>query len=292
MKPHAVVLLSILVAVIASIATIKMVEPEGSSAQVAESTYGRVLRTRTLRCAYMLWPQFIERDPNTGAFSGFDYDMMDAVGQSLGLKVEWTAEIALGTQVDTLLTGKADAICGGEGTIQTNATVQLAYTEPFAYFPIYAFVRADDARFTDDNSRVNAEDVKVSAIDADVSMEILRTLYTKAKPVPLPQLSDGAQMTLEVMAGKADVVLNDDLSMSTFMTNNPGKLRKVSNRPIITIPNTFSTLRTEMPLADMLSQGTKNVRDRGIEDAIMKKYGFSGMNIYPVAKHYVLGVAH
>ena len=252
-----------------------------------QTAYERVLQTRTIRCAYMLWPQFIERDPNTGKFSGFEYDLMNEVGKSLELKVEWTTEIALGTQVETLLAEKADAICGGETTIMTTAAVQLAYTEPFAYFPIYAYTRTNDARFTNDNNRVNAEDVSVSVIDGDISQEILRTLYVKAKPVPLPQLSDGSQMMLEVMAGKADVVLNDDLSMAAFMKNNPEKLRKVSDQPIVVIPATFSTLRTELALADMLSQGTKNIRDRGIESLITSQYGFGkDLRVYTAAKHY------
>ncbi|MDD5587289.1 MAG: transporter substrate-binding domain-containing protein [Alphaproteobacteria bacterium] len=252
-----------------------------------QSAYDRVLKTRTIRCAYMLWPQFFERDPNTGAFSGYEYEMMEAVAQSLGIKVEWTAEIAVGTQIESLLAGKADAVCGGETTIMTNAALQLAYTEPFAYFPVYAYVRADDARFTDNNERVNAEDVKVSAIDGDISREILSRSYTRAIPVPLPQLADGSQMMLDVMAHKADVVLNDDLSMTAFQKNNPGKLRKLSDQAIVVIPATFSALRTEMPLVDMLSQGIKNIRDRGIEALINGKYGFGkDLHVYTVARHY------
>lgn len=253
-----------------------------------ETAYERVARTGVLRCAYMQWPPFMARDPNTGTFSGYNYDMIQAVADSLGLKIEWTAEIAPGTQVDSLKSEKADAICTCEGPLSTAASVHLAYTEPLAYFPFYAFARQNDDRFVQGIERLNAEDIRISVIDGDASGEAARVLFPKATRMSLPQLADPGQMMQDVAANKSDIVINDDMSMKLFMQNNPGKLKKVSDKVLLVVPNTFSTLRQETALVDMLSQGIRNVRDRGIEAQILKKYGIgTEIPLYLVAPDYV-----
>ncbi len=77
-------------------------------------------------------------------------------------------------------TGKVDAICD-DGNLQTEQTLQIAYTEPTVYAGIFAFVRMDDTRFTDQNNRINQPDIRVSMIDGDLSHESLRKLYIKAR---------------------------------------------------------------------------------------------------------------
>ena len=255
-----------------------------------ETAYDRVARTGVLRCAYMLWDPFMMKDPNTGEFKGMNYDMMNAVAGSLGLKADWALEIPPGTQAETLTTGKADAICSGEGPIVTSAALYEAYTSPLAYFPFYAYVRADDERFKDnDVNRLNSDDVTITVIDGDVSGEAQKTKFPKAHTLPLPQLADPSQMMLNVISRKADFVLNDELSMADFLKNNPGKLRRLETPPIVVVPNTFSTSRSELVLADLLTQGLKTIRDRGVFDQILAKYGIgTEIKLYQPALPYMM----
>ena len=53
------------------------------------------------------------RDPNTGKMSGFIYDIMQEVGRSLNLKVEYTLEVPWDSIPMSLQSGKADAHCAG-----------------------------------------------------------------------------------------------------------------------------------------------------------------------------------
>ncbi len=286
------ILFVILIAAAAGFGGAKLAGKTQSVNQVEhkETTFERVARTGVLRCAYMLWDPFMMKDPNTGKFKGMNYDMMNAVAASLGLKADWALEIPPGTQAETLTSGKADAICSGEGPIVTSAALYEAYTAPLAYFPFYAYVRTDDKRFkNNDVNRLNSDDVTITVIDGDVSGEAQKTKFPKAHALPLPQLADPSQMMLNVISRKADFVLNDELSMADFLKNNPGKLRKLETPPIIVVPNTFSTARSELALADLLTQGLKTIRDRGVFDQILAKYGIgTEIKLYSPALPYML----
>jgi ABC-type amino acid transport substrate-binding protein len=253
-----------------------------------ESAYERVLKTKTIRCAYMLWPQFMERDPNTRTFSGFNYDIMQAIGESLGLKVEWVAEIAYGTQVDTLTSRKADAVCTAEGPLSPVTTLFLGYTEPVGYFPFFLYARADDSRFGEDISTINDAKIRIAVIDGDASGYVAQTYFPLAQQAALPQFGDPAQLMTNVVTNKADILVMDAFTMVQYNANNPGQLRQISSKPIIVVPNTLSVLRTETALQDMLSQATRNLLDRGQIEQIFKKNQLDkNSGLWPVTKSYI-----
>jgi len=53
-----------------------------------ESAFDRVMRTKTLRCGYTIYPPFFSKDPNTGEFSGLFHDFTEQIGKELGIKIE------------------------------------------------------------------------------------------------------------------------------------------------------------------------------------------------------------
>lgn len=78
-----------------------------------ESAYERVMRTQTIRCGYVVYPPAVIQDPNTGALSGIIYDVMQEAGNLLGLEIEWAEEVGWANTVETIRTGRTDAICVG-----------------------------------------------------------------------------------------------------------------------------------------------------------------------------------
>jgi ABC-type amino acid transport substrate-binding protein len=245
-------------------------QPPQTNQTARESAYERVLRTRTLRFGYFLWTPFVTQDPNTGVLGGFEIEYCAAVANSLGLKVSWH-EILQGQQVDALKSGKVDAICD-DGPFLTSAALYLQYVEPMMYETFHLYARADDRRFDNALEKVNNPDVAMVAMDGDISLDIAIQMFPKVKLHQLPNSADPKQVMLDVAYRKADVVINDTFSAADFMRDNPGALREVPlDKPIAHMPNQFSVLRGEGDLADMLSQGVRNVRLRDIEDAIFAR---------------------
>jgi ABC-type amino acid transport substrate-binding protein len=76
-----------------------------------ETAYERVIRTRTLRCGWALWPIFEDIDPNTKELKGIVPEFTQALAQKLNLKIEWVMEVQWGQEPEALATGKIDAIC-------------------------------------------------------------------------------------------------------------------------------------------------------------------------------------
>ncbi|MDD5587048.1 MAG: transporter substrate-binding domain-containing protein [Alphaproteobacteria bacterium] len=241
-----------------------------------ESGYARVLRTGTLRCGYLLAPPLVAADPNTGALSGMNIDYVTKMAETLGLSVTWD-EVLPGQQVEALRTGKADAICAGEGPLVANTSAYLHYSAPIAFFPFHIYVRANDTRFdgTLEAALKKADDPALTAamMDGDLTQEFAARFFPRARRHDVPQNAGFAQLYMDVADGKADFVITEPFTTGEFMKNNPGKLRRAAiAKPFTVIPNQMSVLYGDEALIAMLSQGIAVMRQRGLEDAILGKY--------------------
>lgn len=255
-----------------------------------KSAYERVVQSGILRCGYIIWPKFMEKDPNTGKFSGLDYEYTNAIAESLDLKVEWVMEVSAGLSVEALRTGKIDAVCTAEGPLFPSTTKYLAYSEPLGYFPFFLYARQDDTRFDGDISQANNANIRIAVVDGDISTEIVKTFFPQATRHSMAQMASPAQMYMDVATNKADLFIDGPLSVESFMRENPGKIKMVKqSKPLSVIPNTFSVLRGDegRDLVDMLNQAIKNLRNSGKEAQILAKYSHGKqMNILPVAPDY------
>lgn len=239
-----------------------------------ETAYERVMRTGVLRCGYIIWPPYMDRDLVSGQFSGMNYDYIETVAKRLGLKVEWAEEILPGNQVEALRTKKIDVICTAEGPMVPSTIKYIAYSKPLAYVPFYLYARVDDMRFDSGIEDVNNPKIKIAVIDGDVSGQVASIHFPKASHYAMPPLLSPSQMMIDVASKKADIVINDQLSMTEYFANNPDKLKRISDRPIAVFPNTFSVMRGEegRELLELLNQAIENVKDTGEEEIVFSKY--------------------
>lgn len=239
----------------------------------AETAYERVLKTNTLRCGYILWPMSIEKDPNSAAFTGMNYDFVNKLGERLGLKIEWATELASGTQIESLKTGKIDAVCASEGPLVLSTGRYLAYTTPIMYSPFFIYVRAGDGRFDNSRDRLNQSDVTFSVIDGDNTQFAATSQFPNAKQQALPNTASAAELLKNVVDGKADAVVMDPGTVQDFMVNNAGTLKRAPGIGTINyIPNTLSVLNTETQLLNFLNVGIQGMHAYGDAEPIFKKY--------------------
>lgn len=257
------------------------------AAKEPESVYDRVMRTQTIRCGYGLWSPHLLRDPNTGKFSGIYYDFIEAMGEALHLKIEWTEETGWGDFIAGLVNDRFDAYCTVVGWNAERAR-QVDFITPIFYLGSDIFVRENDTRFDNHPERLDSPDITMTTIEGDLFEKITRNEFPQAKTLELSQLATSGELFLSVADGKADAALTESPAGVAFMQENPGKLRRVDlgGKPFRYVPVSISVKGGEYRFQRMLDVATVDLISSGTINKILNKYDTSDNLFLRVATPY------
>jgi ABC-type amino acid transport substrate-binding protein len=282
-------LIVLVVATIGSFALNRLTLPSGGTATLNnEPAFERVMRTKTIRCGYVITSPYNRKDPNTGKLSGISTEVIEELAQRLNLKVEWTEELDWVTYISGLKTGRYDVFCGG-GYAVWQEIVDAELIGPMFYTSITPWVRADDHRFDADNALLNDPTVIVSALDGSIASNLAARDFPKAKILSAPPQTDYTFNPLNVSTHKADVTILEGQIGYEYLAANPGTLRPLHpDKPLKVFPVSFLVLKGEMQLQSMLNNAlTQMVYDGGVEKILQKYESFPGVYLR-VAKPFVL----
>jgi ABC-type amino acid transport substrate-binding protein len=244
----------------------------GGDLNKKESSYERVLNTKTLRCGYVNWQPYFIKDPNTGNLSGINYEIMTEVGKILDLKIEWAEEIGWGTIGEGFKTGRYDAVCTSMWA-DAGKIKNMSLSIPIFYTNIVAYARTNDNRFDGKFDRINNSDVRIAAIDGAFSYNLAKEQFPNSKILALPQLVQESEFLMTVPSYKADIILSDIDEIKKFIKANPNKMRLVKDiKPIKKIPQVIAMPTNEAQLTQMINQALQLLIDNGYMEKIKKKY--------------------
>lgn len=254
-----------------------------------ETALDRVLRTGTLRCGYYVFPPVTYRDPNTKALSGFGVDMMHAIGKAASLKIEWSEEVNFANWVAGIQAGRFDAACTPMWP-DTALGRAVLFTAPFMYSGLSPIVRADDTRFKDELTRLDAADVRFLSQDGNALTTITMAAFPKAKVVIMPAEMSGPQMIQEIVAGKADAMLGDRNNVINYNKNNPTKLRAVdAAHPVKAQAFALAVERHQVDLKLFLDNAILEMLNDGTMDRLISKWETEPGLFIRTAKPYQTG---
>jgi polar amino acid transport system substrate-binding protein len=269
MKPY---LLSGLIAALVTLLVLWGAPPARDTSTHHESAYDRVIRTSVLRCAYGVWEPAVMHDPNTGEFSGLIYDLMQEVGKSLNIKVEYTLDTPWESIATELHTGKADAHCAGIFATPARGRM-MAFSTPLFFSPTVAFARSDDTRFDKDLSLINDPKITVALSDDDITTEIYAHDFPLAQKYNLPQFAPPEELFLAIMTKKADVTFNGPTRLKTFNQSYPNSIKIIPTpRPLRIFPNTIAVDIGEEKLLHMINTAIDQLHDSGTIDKLIAQY--------------------
>lgn len=212
------------------------------------------------------------RDPNTGKMSGFIYDIMQEVGRSLNLKVEYTLEVPWDSIPMSLQSGKADAHCAGIWATPSRGRV-MAFSKPLGYSSTAIFARKGDNRFDYNLERINQPDIRVALSDDDITTEIYRRDFSKAQKYELPQLSPPEELFLAIATKKADITFNGPSRLPVFERSYPNAVKAVPVKDTRYIfPSTVAVDIGEEKLLHVINTTIDQLINSGTIDRIIKKY--------------------
>jgi len=283
MKSGGIVIAVILSAIVA-FAVARFTPPVSATHQ--ETAYERVMRTGTIRCGYALWNPSLLKDPNTGKFSGIIYDYVEALGQALNLKIDWTEEVSWGDFPAALDSGRVDAMCAGVWPSSKRSRT-IDYVKPIYFVPFMAYARADDTRFDNRLELLNGPDYTLTMTDGETSSIVAYADFPNSKKVELPQLTEVSVNFLNVANNKADAYLNDLISFYEFNDHNPGKLKIIpAARPLRLFGVAIAVPREQEGFRRMLDNATVELLQNGIVEKIVHKYEKHPGSLYLPAKPY------
>lgn len=200
--------------------------PSDLIGQKVETPFDRVVKTGTLRCGYGITPSLLEVDPNTKQLRGFDYDLWQAIGEELGVKVEWAEEAGWGNFIEGLNSNRYDAFCSQLWVDESRAKY-LTISKPALYSSINIYARADDTRFDNNLDAISNPSVIVPVVEGDVSVTMARTKFPEARTLVLPQTATVGDMVLSVQTRKADILYLDQGMAAAALAQHQGLFKKV-----------------------------------------------------------------
>jgi polar amino acid transport system substrate-binding protein len=225
-----------------------------------------------LKVGYIIYSPSLVKDPATGDFSGFSYDIFEAVADKLGYETEWVEEVGWGTAIEGLKTQRYDVI--GTQIWPTEARKKEAI---FSISPMdsvsYAFVREGDNRFDNGLDILNSDEYTISILDGEISTEIASTDFPNAKTISLTQLSSWSEVLLNVVNNKADVTFSESSTIADFLVSHPDTLKRVESLPIRSFGNSFVFNKEDKELVGKWDQAIQDLLDEGEIKRILEKHG-------------------
>lgn len=259
-----------------------------SFAAEKESAYDRVVKTRTLRCAYTTYPPFIIKDAKTGEMSGLFYELTNELGRQLNLKVDWTEEVGSDSILEGLRTGRYDAVCAGYTSTPSRAWGG-DFLKPMVFGPFELYIRADETRFKSLDD-FNKPDVTLATMDGELSQVVANEIFPLAKQASVPGLTPGSDRMMMVATKKADAVPIDAPIGREYMANNPGKVKLFSDKPLRLAGSTLIIPLNEFALKSMLNTAVDAMQWNGITERITKKYTkYPGAFLMPALVYQPVG---
>jgi ABC-type amino acid transport substrate-binding protein len=141
---------------------------------------------------------------------------------------------------------------------------------------LYPYVRSGDSRFDGNLTKINSNQITVSAVDGELATFIAKDDYPLAKLNTLPQLTSYAEVFLNIVNGKADITFAEPSAVNDFLKSNPGKIQRVGNTPVRTFGNSFAFVRGQESMISMWNVALGELINDGTVTRTLEKYNVAG----------------
>jgi polar amino acid transport system substrate-binding protein len=247
-------------------------ENQNSNTTATKTTYNKVLESKTIRVGYISYPPSFVKDPNTKNLSGIFYDVLMEAGRNMEIKIDFVEEVGWGTMVEAIQSGKVDLVCTGIWPNSTRGKF-VDFTNAIYYSPIKAYVRAGNTKFDGNLKTINSKDVKIAAIDGEMTSIIAQFDFPDAQTAKMPQNTDVSQVLLDVASNKADVTFVEPAIANEYLAKNPGSIKEVAGvEPLRVFPNVMMIPKGDVKFQSMLNIAIEELANNGFVDKIINKY--------------------
>jgi polar amino acid transport system substrate-binding protein len=208
------------------------------------------------------WPPFESVDETSKNIVGFDIDLMNAIAEEAGLKIEYS-----NVPWDSLLAGMAqcqyDAAISAM-TITPERAEQFAFSDPYFAAGQVVTVRADNTDITG----------KDSLAGKTVGVQLGTTGDIEAQKIPgvtVKNYDDIGLAFQDLMNGQVDAVIADNPLALGYVGQNPDKLKTVGE----VFTDEFygiAVCKSKTDLVAQINKGLAAVKAKGLIDELTTKW--------------------
>lgn len=233
-----------------------------------KATYDRIHESGTLRCGYILFEPYVEKDLATGQMSGLVVDYMNEIGKKNGLKIDWAEEVNIDQVVPALEYGRIDAFCV-PCTPDLTWAERLEFASGIGATPYFIYTRSDN-----DMTLEQLKKAQFVTVDGFALTGITHQSFPDAHYASLPQTTSMAEMYEQLRYKKADALINDPLSASLYIRNNPDIIKKFSEKPVVSMRMSLISQKGDETMRDFMRQifDAAIPKNEKLLKDLMKKY--------------------
>jgi len=208
------------------------------------------------------FPPFEFVDESTKQPTGFDIDLMNAIAEKAGLKLEWK-----NLQFDAMLAGLSECqfdVAIAAITITDERKQSMLFSDPYTSAGQIVVVRKGETRIKgkDDLSgmTVGAQLGTTGAIEAQKIPNVVM------KPYDTYDLA-----LIDLSNGQVDAVIVDYPTALNFIVNNPGKLTTVG-KPFTEESYGIAVCKDRDDLLKKINEALKALKDEGVIQQLEQKW--------------------
>ena len=197
---------------------------------------------------------------------GFDVDLANIAAQELGVPVE-IKEMEFSGLIPALQTGKIDMIISGMSRTPARAKT-VSFSQPYFEAGLCALISNKRAPEVSEISRLNAEG-RVLAVKLGTTGDIVTgRLFPKAT---VKRFKEETECVLEVVAGRADAFIYDQLSISLHHAQNPQTTHAIL-KPFTFEPYAIAIRGGDFDFLNWLNILLETIKADGRYQELRKKY--------------------
>lgn len=210
---------------------------------------------------------------NDGSITGFDADLMYAIGEEIGYEIEFT-NMEFKSLLGAVNTGGLDAVIAGM-TITEDRKDSVNFTEPYFSANQYMIVQIgnEDVKTLED---LNGKRI---AVQEGTTGELMATpgkdnqIITDTSTV-VKRFKKGTDAVLELKNGGVDAVIIDASPAQQFVASNKDSLKHISieGDNIVVEEYGIAVKKGNDELVALLNEGLAAVKENGIYDELIEKY--------------------
>lgn len=214
------------------------------------------------------FPPFDTIDEASGAVVGFDMDLIAAIGEDQGFKVEFV-DMAFEALIPAIQAGNGDIIAAGMWSGDPERAEKVDFSNTYYTDGTALLVQKDNDTITGIDSLT--PDQKVATQIATNYADDLSALVDEGKLGQVVILDGFDTCALQVLNGDVDAMMAGASIVQAYMEKNPDKLKVVGDKDSYE-DLAFAVQKGNTELLQKINDGLANVMENGKYDELLKKW--------------------